>query len=100
MQTFEGIAVSPGVAIGEAFIFDNEGFRIPNRFVSRSAVDDEIRTQSPMLLRVAKMIEQTGNKELALKNYKKALELNPKSTSAKQAINRIEGKAPRRFLLS
>ena len=30
------------------------------------AVDDEIRTQSPMLLRVAKMIEQTGNKELAL----------------------------------
>ena len=31
------------------------------------AVDDEIRTQSPMLLRVAKMIEQTGDKELALK---------------------------------
>jgi hypothetical protein len=31
------------------------------------AVDDEIRVQSPMLLRVAKMIEQTGDKELALK---------------------------------
>lgn len=30
-------------------------------------VDDEIRTQSFMLKRVAKMIEQTGNKELALK---------------------------------
>lgn len=31
------------------------------------AVDDEIRTQSPMLLRVAKMIEKSGDKELALK---------------------------------
>lgn len=31
------------------------------------AVDEEIRVQSPMLLRVAKMIEQTGEKELALK---------------------------------
>ncbi|MGB1875402.1 MAG: hypothetical protein ACPHGY_00570 [Rhodospirillaceae bacterium] len=30
-------------------------------------VDDEIRVQSPMLLRVAKMIEQSGDKELALK---------------------------------
>ena len=29
-------------------------------------VEDEIRTQSPMLLRVAKMIEESGNKELAL----------------------------------
>lgn len=31
------------------------------------AVDEEIRVQSPMLLRVAKMIEQSGDKELALK---------------------------------
>lgn len=31
------------------------------------AVDEEIRTQSPMLLRVAKMIEKSGDKELALK---------------------------------
>ena len=31
------------------------------------AVDDEIRVQSPMLLRVAAMIEKTGDKELALK---------------------------------
>ncbi len=33
----------------------------------KEAVDEEIRVQSPMLLRVAKMIEQTGDKELALK---------------------------------
>lgn len=31
------------------------------------AVDEEIRVQSPMLIRVAKMIEKTGDKELALK---------------------------------
>jgi phosphotransferase system enzyme I (PtsI) len=44
MQTFQGIAVSSGVAFGEAFVFDNEGFRIPRRFVEHgTVVDDEIR---------------------------------------------------------
>jgi phosphotransferase system enzyme I (PtsI) len=42
VQTFQGIAVSPGVAIGEALVIDNEGFRIPRRFVARDAVDVEI----------------------------------------------------------
>jgi len=42
MQKLQGIAVSPGVAIGEAFVMDNEGFRIPRRFVDRDAVDDEL----------------------------------------------------------
>ncbi|HUT90887.1 MAG TPA: phosphoenolpyruvate--protein phosphotransferase [Thermoguttaceae bacterium] len=42
MQKLEGIAVSPGVAIGEALVMDNEGFRIPRRFVSRDAVEDEL----------------------------------------------------------
>ena len=35
MQKLQGIAVSPGVAIGEALVMDNEGFRIPRRFVAR-----------------------------------------------------------------
>src|SRR5687768_6585627 len=43
MRTLQGIAVSPGVAIGEALIVDNEGFRIPRRFVMRDAVDDELQ---------------------------------------------------------
>ena len=34
MQRLQGIAVSPGVAIGEALVIDNEGFRIPRRFVA------------------------------------------------------------------
>jgi phosphotransferase system enzyme I (PtsI) len=43
MQILQGIAVSPGIAIGEALIVDNEGFRIPGRFVLRDAVEDELK---------------------------------------------------------
>ena len=42
MQELRGIAVSPGVAIGEALVMDNEGFRIPRRFVARDAVEAEL----------------------------------------------------------
>jgi len=43
MQILQGIAVSPGIAIGEALVVDNEGFRIPSRFVLRDAVEDELK---------------------------------------------------------
>jgi phosphotransferase system enzyme I (PtsI) len=42
MQTLQGIPVSPGIAIGEALVLDNEGFRIPTRFVTRDAVEEEL----------------------------------------------------------
>jgi len=42
MQKLQGIAVSPGVAIGEALVVDSEGFRIPRRFVSRDTVEYEV----------------------------------------------------------
>jgi len=42
MQKLQGIAVSPGVAIAESLVMDTEGFRIPRRFVSRDAVEDEM----------------------------------------------------------
>ncbi|MBN2022540.1 MAG: phosphoenolpyruvate--protein phosphotransferase [Pirellulales bacterium] len=42
MQKLQGIAVSPGVVIGEALVMDNEGFRIPRRFVARDAVESEL----------------------------------------------------------
>ena len=42
MQTLQGIAVSPGVAIGEALVVDNEGYRIPQRFIARDAVNQEL----------------------------------------------------------
>lgn len=42
MLRLQGIAVSPGVAIGAALVMDNEGFRIPRRFLPRNAIDSEI----------------------------------------------------------
>ena len=42
MHTKHGIAVSPGVAIGPAFVLGVEDFRIPHRYVSLDAVDAEI----------------------------------------------------------
>ena len=35
----------------------------------------------------------SGNKELAIQNYKKSLELNPKNTGAAQMLRRLENKA-------
>ena len=46
MLKLQGIAVSPGVTIGEALVLDSEGFRIPRRFVARSAVDTELERLS------------------------------------------------------
>jgi len=43
MEIKRGIAVSPGVAIGQAIVLDAEGFRIPKRFVQESAVVSEVR---------------------------------------------------------
>lgn len=42
MQRLQGIGVSPGIAIGEALVFDHEGFRIQHRFRSRGATDEEL----------------------------------------------------------
>ncbi len=50
MQKLQGIAVSPGVAIGEALVMDTEGFRIPRRFVSRDAVEDELERLDAAIL--------------------------------------------------
>ena len=42
MSILQGIPVSPGVVIGEALVIGTEGFRIPHRFVARSAVEEEL----------------------------------------------------------
>jgi phosphoenolpyruvate-protein phosphotransferase (PTS system enzyme I) len=52
MKKLQGIAVSPGVAIGEAMVVDTEGFRIPRRFVARDSVEFEVE-------RLAQAIEAT-----------------------------------------
>jgi phosphotransferase system enzyme I (PtsI) len=42
MRNFQGIAVSPGVAVGQANVIDNEGIRIPHRSIPRTAVESEL----------------------------------------------------------
>jgi phosphotransferase system enzyme I (PtsI) len=42
MERLQGIAVSPGVAIGEVLLLDTEGFRISRRFLPRDAVEYEL----------------------------------------------------------
>src|SRR5262245_14316166 len=65
MQRLQGIAVSPGVAIGEALVMDTEGFRIPRRFVSRDAVDDELERLDKAIVAAAAEIQ--SNREAVAK---------------------------------
>ncbi|HTO03970.1 MAG TPA: phosphoenolpyruvate--protein phosphotransferase, partial [Opitutus sp.] len=58
MHTLQGIAVSPGVAMGEALILDNEGFRVPRRFVVRDAVDEELARLDKALVSVGTEMER------------------------------------------
>lgn len=58
MQELQGIAVSPGVAIGEALVVDNEGFRIPRRFLARDAVDSELERLDKAIDAAKKEIER------------------------------------------
>jgi len=56
MQILQGITVSPGIAIGEALVLDNEGFRIPDRFVQRDAVERELQRLDQAINSVAEEI--------------------------------------------
>src|SRR5271166_3397747 len=42
MEIKRGIPVSPGVAIGPALVLDNEGFRIPHRFLDNGGGEVEV----------------------------------------------------------
>lgn len=58
-----GIAVSPGVISGPAFVLGAEDFRIPHRFVRVTAVDSEIERFRASLDAVCEEI--AGNEQLA-----------------------------------
>ncbi|MEC7564891.1 MAG: phosphoenolpyruvate--protein phosphotransferase [Planctomycetota bacterium] len=62
MQILEGIAVSPGVAIGEVVVIDNEGFRIPTHFVTQDVVDDEVLRLDHAIAGVSKEIAANRDK--------------------------------------
>ncbi len=65
MQKLQGIAVSPGVAIGEALVMDNEGFRIPRRFVTRDTVEDELQRLDKAIAAAGREIDR--NREAVAK---------------------------------
>ncbi len=62
MLRLQGIAVSPGVAIGEALVLDNEGFRIPRRFLARDGVDRELARLDEALLATTAEIEESSQR--------------------------------------
>ncbi len=43
MKLISGSPVSPGVAIGDAFVLETEGFRVPHQVILSEAIDAEIR---------------------------------------------------------
>ncbi|EAQ82543.1 phosphoenolpyruvate--protein phosphotransferase [Blastopirellula marina] len=59
MRILQGIAVSPGVAIGEAVVIDDKGYRIPRRFIARGAVESEMQRLEGAFAAVGKQIEQS-----------------------------------------
>ncbi|MCL2623557.1 MAG: phosphoenolpyruvate--protein phosphotransferase [Planctomycetaceae bacterium] len=61
MKKLQGIAVSPGIAIGEAMVLGHEGFRIPKRFVLRDVVDPEINRLKTAIAEASE--ELAGNRD-------------------------------------
>lgn len=58
MQIFQGIPVSPGFYVGEAFILDNEGTHVPRHFVRATAADDELNRLEVSFQEVGVQIQQ------------------------------------------
>lgn len=69
MQIKSGIAVSPGVAIGRAFVLGAEDFRIPDNTVSVTAVESELLRLKYALQKVASEI--SANEALAAEHLGK-----------------------------
>jgi phosphotransferase system enzyme I (PtsI) len=59
MEIKRGIAVSPGVAIGPALVLDTEGFRIPQRFIHKDEVADEVARLKEALAAAAAQTHET-----------------------------------------
>ena len=61
MKKLQGIAVSPGIAIGEAMVLGHEGFRIPKRFVLRDVIEPEIERLKTAIAEASE--ELAGNRD-------------------------------------
>ncbi len=58
MQVLQGIAVSTGIAIGEALVIDNEGLVISRRVIERDALDAELARLDSAIQTVASDIDR------------------------------------------
>ncbi|MBR9803766.1 phosphoenolpyruvate--protein phosphotransferase, partial [bacterium] len=64
-----GIAVSPGIAIGDALVIGSEDFRIPQRFIPRRIVETELSRFRQALQHVSEEIaenERLANEAIGL----------------------------------
>src|SRR6516225_4112497 len=66
MEIKRGIPVSPGVAIGPALVRDTEWFRIPQRFVDRDSLAQEVERLHFALAEAARQA-RANQKEIAAK---------------------------------
>jgi len=62
MEIREGIAVSPGVVIRQAFLFESEGYRIPRHVIKNEEVDHEIQRLENAIEASKKEIFELENK--------------------------------------
>lgn len=109
MRKLQGIAVSPGIAIGEALVVGIEGFHIPRRLIPRDTVDVELQHLHDAVVGVGHEIAESRDavtRELGAKygaifdahlqilqdsNLKNDLEelLREKNYSPEYAVNRV-----------
>ncbi len=61
MQVLQGIAVSPGIAIGESLVIDNEGYVVPRRLLARDEIDGELARLDAVIETVAAEINRDRN---------------------------------------
>ncbi len=87
-----GIAVSPGVAIGDALVLGTEDFRIPQRFVRVDAVDAEVARFHAALDAVCREIRETERvaTEQLGKQYGAIFAAHLEMTRNPQVIEEIE----------
>ncbi len=92
MLVKQGIAVSPGVAVGPALIFGSEDFRIPRQFTTVDAVETEIIRLRCALENVCREISE--NERLATerlgKNYGAIFEAHLQMARDPKLISEIE----------
>ena len=61
MKKLQGIAVSPGIAIGEAMVLGHEGFRLSNRFIKHDVVEPEVERLKAVIAEASD--ELAGNRD-------------------------------------